>query len=261
MNEIRKEINSMMNDFFRTVANKFNLKTGDVTPEQAYEIDEFVELLSDYVEQNIVEQNKKKEEDNMKSVTNYFVDEILRKVKNEGIKNIDKLYDNINEIINEKHITFSDSVEIISENRKFNMSNSGVADEVVGMYIAQDLLYDIAFQILKEKTIDKFSNYIRDKHKKEILSRGRIKEILLDDSDLNKNDVMKVMNMLDEDDINYTKILDNFKTDEYRIFTNVNSKADVVERMLNTDVDFDYLPYWLKKKHINFFSVYTDLKK
>lgn len=50
--ERRNEVSAMVDKFFCDVAEKYHLTNGDVTPMQAIAIDDFVNLVVEYVAQN-----------------------------------------------------------------------------------------------------------------------------------------------------------------------------------------------------------------
>ena len=84
-----------------------------------------------------------------KTITQEFIEDNLKDALEKGYVH-DR--DSINEFYNEilyDFIAKKGSSLILSENPDFNLSKTLISDELIGMYSVNDLLFDIALEVLK----------------------------------------------------------------------------------------------------------------
>ena len=85
------------------------------------------------------------------SVVLEFMDEHLRPaVKKGDVYDRDTLDEAYSEHLNDL-VSLKTPGAVVEENGNFDFSGTMIADEVVGMYFAYDLVFDMALEILKEK--------------------------------------------------------------------------------------------------------------
>lgn len=90
-----------------------------------------------------------------KAVTNAVVSEFMKEIIRPHIK---KGYINDRDSLNDAYsdhlydlVSLKTPGAIIEENDNFHLSGTMIDDQVVGMYNAYDLTFDVAIEILKEK--------------------------------------------------------------------------------------------------------------
>ena len=253
MNQKERTVDRMIEDFFIDVSQKFNLDSGDIRPEQRVVIDDFNDLILKYIEQN-------KENKNMNNVTNKIINKIMHKIQDKGIDDIDELYDNINIIIYNLGITDYDILDIIEENKEFNLFASAIANETVGAFTSMELLHDIAYEILKEKVITRFVNNKENKDELKKDAKKRIINIISENHNITQKKLEDVIEIMEEDQIKFQHVLSDFMYDSYDILFDVNSKREAAIELIGGTDELYRLPSWLNKDKVNFIGIYEDMK-